>query len=383
MRTIFFLLIILICSTQCKKSPVITGSGNTPGTVTGVGTGSGSGSGNGSGNGYCGNFCITGIPGLSTSYSSFFNNENTHRGAIYLKGKFIFAGGFWHVYGVNETDIYDTTTNTWFDGGTLSRPRGFITASYAGNKAIFAGGYEYYNNGTWHNTVDLLDVSTLQWTTAQLSEARKSMASASLFGKAYFIGGQTSSGFSKKIDIYNAETGTWSVKELNEPRGFCGAAVIDGKTYIGGGQNSSGNIRRVDIYDPVMDQWSAIEAPNEHPEAAVVSAGKKLFIAGGNGSTNKTVDVYDTESAKWETFSLSDAKKNIAVAVVKNRIIFIGNGYSDKIDLYDIDSGKVWSSSFTSGVNGVSACSSGTMAIFGGFGFDAGVSATNLVMIFR
>jgi N-acetylneuraminic acid mutarotase len=320
---------------------------------------------------------------LSVSYSSFISEENTDRAALYLKDKIFFAGGFWiGSYATPEVDIYDITNRTWLNPVNISIPRGFISTSFTSNKAIFAGGYDHYKGGTFHNTVDILDVTTMNWHLAKLSEAKRSMATASIDNKAYFIGGRTAEGFSKIIDVYSEQTNSWSIMELSEARGFSGAAVIKNQIYIGGGQNKDGNIKRVDIYEPGTGQWSFITAPNEHPKASVIAAGSRLFIAGGDEMNNKTVDIYDTQTNAWETIFLSDARASVAIALVKNKIIFMGNSWSPKVDVYDISSGTWQTSCLSSGIVGTTAAGSGSFAMFGGFQYSPGLG-TNQVIVFE
>ena len=59
-------------------------------------------------------------------------------------------------------------------------------------------------------TVDIYDIVTNAWTTAQLSEARAHLAGAATGNKIVFGGGKISNGATvKTVDIYDVQTGMW------------------------------------------------------------------------------------------------------------------------------------------------------------------------------
>lgn len=374
-----WLVIAIIClGVNCKKSPTVAPSGS-----NGVGPGGGIGSGGPSGGSINsgGSNCFS-IPGVTGTCSSFLSEENVFRGALSVNGKIFFAGGLWiGSYATPEVDMYDTATSTWTNPGILSAARGYIATSFAGNKAIFAGGNDRYNIMTYHDAADMLDLTTMKWTHARLSEARTSIATASVEDKAYFIGGIKQNGFSNKIDVYTAANDAWSQIELNEPRGSAAAAVINKRIYIAGGRNGSGNLRRVEIYEPTTGSWSFIQAPHDHPDATLVVLGSKFFLAGGDGFGSNAVDIYDTQSNSWTSAALSDGRRLVAAAAVKDKIIFMGNGGSSNIDIYDNSTGQ-WQQVWGSSVDGVAAASTGLLAAFGGFKFG-GNTYSNEVAFFR
>jgi len=382
MKWRWLVIAILFLGINCKKPPIVPSGNN------GVGPSGGSGSG-GSGSGGSGNSggsvssvgCFP-IQGLTSTCSSFLTEENVFRGALSVNGKIFFAGGFWiGNYATSEVDMYDTATKTWTNPGLLSAARGYIATAFAGNKAIFAGGSDRYNVITYHNAADMLDLVTMKWTRATLSEARTSIASASLEDKAYFIGGVKQNGYSNKIDVYSAASDSWSQIELNDPRGGASAAVINKRIYIAGGRNGSGNLRRVEIYEPATGSWSFIEAPHDHPDATMVVLDSKFFLAGGDGFGNNAVDIYDTQTNSWTTASLSDDRQRVVAAAVQNKIIFMGNGSSSNIDVYDNNTGQ-WQAVSGPRIDGTAAASTGVLAAFGGFKFGAN-TYSNQVAFFQ
>ena len=73
--------------------------------------------------------------------------------------------------------------------GTLPQTRGGFSFAAAGNKIVFAGGSANEQQGCATARVDIYDISTGVWTTAQLSQARQGMGVAVLGNKIFFAGG--------------------------------------------------------------------------------------------------------------------------------------------------------------------------------------------------
>jgi N-acetylneuraminic acid mutarotase len=82
-------------------------------------------------------------------------------------------------------DIYDISSGNW-STTQLSQARGGIAGAGAGNKILFAGGLV---NNIVSKIVDIYDVSSNSWTTAELSEARNFIVAAATGNKVLFAGG--------------------------------------------------------------------------------------------------------------------------------------------------------------------------------------------------
>ena len=113
----------------------------------------------------------------------------------------------------SRVDIYDVSSNTW-STAELSEPRYGIAAAVVGNKVFFAGGGD--GNNTVTNKVDIYDLSSNTWSTATLSQARTDLAATTAGNKIYFTGGWNYSDgpTSDRIDIYDNTTGSWSISSL-------------------------------------------------------------------------------------------------------------------------------------------------------------------------
>jgi hypothetical protein len=136
----------------------------------------------------------------------------------------------------SRVDIYDIVTQTW-STAELSVGRYAITIVSAGNKIFFGGG-ETGDGTSPVNTVDIYDVSTNTWSTSKLSTAGHSMAGATVGNKLFFAGGDggfTGAGRSHKVDIYDLATNTWSNTTLSENKELVTAVAANNKIYFAGG----------------------------------------------------------------------------------------------------------------------------------------------------
>jgi N-acetylneuraminic acid mutarotase len=142
-----------------------------------------------------------------------------------------------------------------YSGSTmLSEGRASLAAAGAGNKILFAGGQVYNVTYDVSNRVDIYDVSSGTWTTAQLSEARNGLAGAAaenniLFGGGYKIlfppggvGYISDGGASNAVDIYNISSNTWTKGRLSEAREYPAAAGAANKVLFAGGAIPPGSL---------------------------------------------------------------------------------------------------------------------------------------------
>jgi hypothetical protein len=216
--------------------------------------------------------------------------------------KILFAGGYSanEVNGTSRVDIYDIATNTW-STAELSKPGYNIIAIAAGNKIFFAGGgYGTYlpngnNNPTGYSTVDIYDASTNTWSVTSLSESRGYMSAGVIGDKVFFAGGIDSRGDAvSKVDIYNITTNTWSIAALSVPRGGVSPVTLNNKIYFAGGfyyppfpaDTNFTVLSRIDIYDNATNSWSTSSLREPQSEMAGVAIGNKIFWAGGYAGIN-------------------------------------------------------------------------------------------------
>jgi len=242
--------------------------------------------------------------------------------------------------------------------GALSVTRDGAATATAGNKILFAGGHiGAYTTLSLFSRVDIYDMSTQTWSTAELSEARTGIGAATVGNKILFAGGAKNNhpwyedewiNFSTRVDIYDVSTNSWTTTELPEPIHFLGwqgiTAVVGNKAFFCGGINRS----IVYIYDVVQNSWSTANLSVEREDFAAASVGNKILITGGSVSNN--VDIYDASTNTWSIDSLSEALKYRIAATLNNKAFFAGGRgeqwqFSNKVDIYD-NATQSWSTAY-------------------------------------
>ena len=227
--------------------------------------------------------------------------------------------------------------------GSLSIPRYDVAAGTAGNKIFFAGGFIVTptNQVQFLSRIDIYDVSTQSWTTAELSEPRGAIAVLTVGNKILFASGgnhwnQPYGGFydydgeSTRVDIYDVTTNTWSTTEM--PAGlvfldWLATAVAAGNKAI----FCQAFFGPAFIYDVITNSWTDAQLTVNRNDLASASLGNKALIASGGSDK---VDVYDAVTNTWTVQSLSESRGGIKGATLNNKAFFAG-GNSSKVDIYD------------------------------------------------
>jgi hypothetical protein len=215
--------------------------------------------------------------------------------------------------------------------GSLSEVSAGATVASAGNKIVFAGAeLSGWPQSYGSSRVEIYDIITGTWSTAQLSERRSGIAAIAAGNKIFFAGGRLGDGavdrYFSTVDIYDVLTNTWSVGSLSEPRCYIAAATIGTKVFFAGGEKdvNYNTSTKVDIYDLSANTWStaALSAPRANISAVTVNG--KIYFAGGT-SQNRTyspsdkIDIYDNASGSWSVSSLRGSMGLLAgIAVADN-----------------------------------------------------------------
>ncbi|TAL47409.1 MAG: hypothetical protein EPN92_04905 [Chitinophagaceae bacterium] len=266
--------------------------------------------------------------------------------------KIVFAGGRsdatpQELWGSPRVDIYDIVTQTW-STAELSVPRWGIAAVANGNKIFFAGGE--YGSGALDNiysTVDIYDVSNNTWSAASLSEPRSYIGAAAVGTKVFFAGGWLNSGNgapSGKVDIYDLSSDSWSTAQLSEPRAGISAVTYNNRIFFAGGSNGASPSSRIDIYDNVTNSWSISSLIQPMGVLTGIAAMDKICWSNDCKVEIKDVNTWNSSQAYLFTtgFWVIDDGQN---AVLKNgEIIYYRHNDKDatKFDIYNISNNQ-WS----------------------------------------
>ncbi|MEP6617240.1 MAG: PKD domain-containing protein [Ginsengibacter sp.] len=254
--------------------------------------------------------------------------------------KVVFAGGNAATGISSRVDIYDIITQSW-STAELSIPRSYLVAATLGSKIFFTDN---------SRLVDIYDAGTNKWSTTSLNVGRNGISSGAAGNKVVFAGGILFSG--KDVDIYDDNTNTISTYSLSTPRSDISTAVAGKKIYFSGGVNPDGQSfsNTVNVFDASNNSWSEITMLQPRWKHASIAADNKIFWAGGHSAvsangdaiSNPSVEVYDINSNKSSNHPLDHTP--YFAGIVENKIIFLAPflAKSFPIDIYDINS-KTWS----------------------------------------
>lgn len=308
------------------------------------------------------------------------------------------SGGF----SSDVVDIFESTTGLW-TSRHLSVSRFGLAGVSLGNTALFGGGGSLVEgkNQVYSNAVDVFDASGGS-STATLSRGRVYLAATSVGPKAIFAGGECPDivfgtvNPTNVVDIFDAGTGQWSTATLSYARSKLAAASVGNKAFFAGGYGLvppgiGAHSDLVDIYDAGSGLWTVARLSEARSNLTAVSAGNKVFFAGGTTggfrqqdptTYSNTVDIYDLNLGTWTSAHLSQARTNVAAAVIGDAVLFGGGVYSDSVgtshlcsvvDVYNISSGTWSTTTLSEARYSLAATSLGNMALFAGGG-----NATNL-----
>lgn len=257
-----------------------------------------------------------------------------------VAGKIFFAGGTTPPTGPgphysSRVDIYDINTGAW-STAELSQARWGLTAVTSGDKVFFAGGTGFISQGRvgLSSRVDVYNSSTGLWTTMELPTAGQ-YSSTTAGGKVCFAGGNS-------VHVYDVNSNAWSTKNLSQPRYLMTQVNVRGQLYFAGGASGiTGGIAssRIDIYDPSSGTLSPDDL--NKPKYGMVGIGLRsgVLFAGGttsNGMTNEVELAGNHFSCLFQPNSFSQ----YSMAESNNRFVFfVWDGVEkDKFDIYDATS---------------------------------------------
>lgn len=288
--------------------------------------------------------------------------------ALFAGGYFIVPPGFDRASDV--VDVYDASTSKW-STAQLSQARHTIAATRVGDIAILAGGQTglSYAATRVSSAVDLYNVTTNTWSTTVLSQARSRINVVNTPGKAFFIGGVLDFYYlSDIIDIYDGATRQWSATRL--PSYTANLAVAAGEKLILMGNPSQ-------IYDPATGQFTSTTAVTVRTNMTLANADTKALFAGGvvSGSVTAQVEIYNATSNQWTSAQLAQARAGMAAARLGN-FVFLGGGSSaagasDVVDIYNGATNQFSSGRLSQARTSIVTATAGTYVFFaGGFAND-------------
>ena len=195
---------------------------------------------------------------------------------------------------------------------------------------------------------------------ADMPTARSGLASATVNGIVYAIGGADTSASSTNphlstVEAYNPASNSWSSKAaLPTARSGLAATAVNGIIYVIGGDNAiapspSANVFKpvttVEAYDPVANSWTTkAPMPTARERFAVAAVGGVIYVFGGlvpdASFVKKTtsVEAYDVATNTWSAKApLRTARDSLASAAIGGVVYVMGG----RVDAAPFDVGVV------------------------------------------
>lgn len=271
-------------------------------------------------------------------------------------GLSFFAGGLTDTVVTNAVDIYNITSNKWTTA-ELSIARYFVAATslekeglafFAGGtiKTISLSGSATYSNP---NVIDIYNAKIKKWSTAFLSVARENMATTTIQSSGTVIFGVGSTRIparsSNVIDIYHSKNNSWTTQTANTARSGVKAESLKDIALIGGREGG-----KCDLYNSTSETLTVTFMSNicrrNYATAALPNEGL-IFFAGGYNCDNinlvhTLIDIYDVNTNKWSIKYSNEARYNLEAISFVNLGKIMFVGGQDSFQFHDI--GEVYDS---------------------------------------
>lgn len=311
--------------------------------------------------------CGDGDGNNETSYGEIINHKYSYllgdgrykaAGAV-LDDSLYVAGGY--LSGVSDA-LSDKFCSISYKSGikdgerTMNKARAEMSSLVANGQAYFAGGV-ILSDGSLTETDEISMISSAKrkWlpSVLRLSTKRTNFASVAYKNRLIYAGGEANGVYKNEVDnldVVNTENS--QVSRMKTPRAGLVAALVNDRVYFAGGRNANGVLDEIEVYDVKENQWVLIdneEIKLSEPRAELVSQTANGYVLFAGGKTNtgysSKVDIYNMNTGKWTEAELSVPRSGIASAVSGNWIFFAGgvtgnNQYTNAVDIFDTRTGK-------------------------------------------
>ncbi|NBP58279.1 hypothetical protein EBU71_17465, partial [bacterium] len=162
------------------------------------------------------------------------------------------------------------------------------------------------------------------------------LAAASIYttGQAFFAGGINKNGPSSVIDIFNIASASWTTAQLSVARyNLCAVSISSlNVIFFAGGNDYLKVYKTIDIYITQASTWIVYNltfARTEFSASALPEIGL-VFFAGGRGDQNQdlnTVEIFDVVNVQFSIYTLNSARRSlISLSVPKSNLVYFVGG---------------------------------------------------------
>jgi hypothetical protein len=268
-----------------------------------------------------------------------------HTATLLQNGKVLLAGGFvnsvWDYGGstsANGAGLYDSATGVFSGTGNMTANRGDHTATLLANgKVLIAGGADQDPTGTGLASAELYDPSTGTFTQTGSMAVGRFLHTATLLqnGKVFIVGGALTSTSDPvaTAEVYDPATGTFTMTGAmaTAREQHTATLLADGRVLIVGGATSAGAgdpTATAEVYDPSTGSFSVTgsmaEARTYHTATLLPSG--EVLVAGG-GDENSTAEVYDPATGAFSiTGGMGIGRSGHTATLLPNGSVLVAGG---------------------------------------------------------
>lgn len=266
--------------------------------------------------------------------------KRTEVAAVTLDGKIYVVGGFekpnlgnmLNFAITTSVEMYDPVTDRWTSKAPLPVGLHHVGIGVAAGRLYIIGGYSKSGLTVWNPvaTVYAYDPATDSWT------ARGALSVAEHEGVLYAIGGYDRKANNAQVEVYDPVRNVWTMgAPLPTPRDHLATATVAGKIYAIGGRldgDYSQNLAVVEMYDPPTTQWRRVaDLPTARSGITAAVVEERIYVFGGEGAAGTFSDneAYDPMRDIWQRMaSMPTARHGLGSAMVQRRIYVISGGPS-------------------------------------------------------
>lgn len=250
-------------------------------------------------------------------------------------GKLYLLGGYPATRITARTvQVYDVATDKWVLGPQLPLPNNHGMAASVGGKVYLIGGQTTADDPSYVSTVYELDPAVGAWVTkAPMPTARSSGVAIALDGKIYVAGGRPPRG--SDFAVYDPAANSWEVlPNLPTQRNHFTGAAINGKVHYVGGRQGPGLSPLVtpvhEVFDPQTKTWSTL-APMLRSRSGMngVMAKGCFHVWGGEEQAGMFADhdIYDPRTNEWKRlYDMPIPVHGVYGSAFVNDLIWISGG---------------------------------------------------------
>ncbi len=256
---------------------------------------------------------------------------------------------------VTQAEIYNPSSGTWSNAGTMSTglARGTATLLQNGNVLVAGGAVQSGSTLNGSTLAFLFDPEENSFTSAASMHFGRMNHSATALsdGRVLVVGGASTAGSSMpaitSVEVYDPTENTWTtLNPLSQARHSHTATLLDDSRVlvVGGSSNGTTALTSVELYDPTGGSWSAaasLTTGRYSHTAAKLGNGDVLIAGGSDASQNalSSAELYTPAaggSGSWSVVGTAMSAARVlhaAVAINASQILEIGGSNNTTVAL--------------------------------------------------